>query len=810
MGKKKTVRDNSVNLEAIPYTSESIMDIIPETGRVYMMNNNFGRFIPRMEDGLKPVELRLLYTMFTRGLKPTARPQKAADVTAGTMGTFHPHGDDAIYGTASRLAQWWKTPIPIIEISGGAGSQYGNPAASKRYTNLILTPFAWSAFFEDFNINDVPTVMNYTGDVPIPEYLPTRYPMVLLLGIFGIGIGMQSMLPTYNFDEVIKLTVSMLENPDMDTSKVTLLPDAPTYSDIIEDTPFREITQTGRGRIIYRGKVIVDRANNRILITDIPPLVDMGQVEKDIHRLRDNNILPKPTSIQPDSGLSPHGAATLELKFKKEIDLDEVRTIIMKRNAFISKTMNVNFKLIKNYKDTHYNIISYIKDWIILRRDQKMTYFLKRLIKLTTRRLELAIILEIFVGENAEKTIKLIRKANNAEEIKNYLMKNFNITSIQATSIANMRFSDMSKERLAKYQEEFSTMDERIAKLEAIVHNPAEVDSVIRDELLAGLAKFSMPRRSNIIKGDEDHDVSVHTVIVSHNGMIKKLKQKMSTVGAFEEGDFPTHIINVDNDKAILLFDSRGNAHRIHASKIRSTELDEVGTPITDYVTPQGRICAVHHQPDDTIAGNSEGFSKGDMYITFLTKKGNIKRTAAREYASNRSTLVAVKLADGDELVDVKMTLGDPDIIVYTEQGRGVRYNSLEIPITGRVTQGVNGINLESPTLEDYALGMVVITSREQKYMTVFTAKGNVKKSTLARFATSKRQAKPLRITQLTKGDSVLKLIITEGHEVFDIYMKNEHRELNSKDIKTLTRLAHPEKLIPVRRGDTIIDVKVQ
>lgn len=781
-----------------------LTEIVPENMNRHMVNNNSSRHIPSVVDGLKPVARRILYTMFKMGLRPGSKPTKSSQVCSTTMGDYHPHGDTAIFDVMTNLGQWWKIQNTLVDLEGGEGTQYDDKSAANRYLDVTLSKFGWDVFFDDFKLDDVFTIRNYTDSEDMPEYLSTKLPMALVMGpTLGIGNGIQVSNPMYNLNETIQKLFKIIDDPDYNDP--LLIPDSPTYCDIIEETPFEELSRTGKGTIQYRGKVYINKEEFKVIITDIPPMVKMDTIRDNIYALIDENKFPRPLSFQPMSELSEHGSATLELRFSKEIDLNEVRKTIMTQVAGVKVIRGINFVLLKDYNAEHYDILKYLREWLDARRDQKMSYYSKRFTQLSTRIHQLKIILKVISGKNAERSLAAISKAENRAEIVSYLMKEFasdNITSLQAESIAKMRFEDKSKGSIAAMKEELKDKEEKVAEIRKIIRTPKLIDYDIREELEKILEKYNTPRKSKVIRIEDDKIVeSQHIMVFTHQGNVKKFPAGISTFGEFAEDDFPVKALTVSSTDNILIFDSAGKSHKLPVEAVRSSELNSFGTPLNEHMALRGTIRAIVPQPDNDI--------KGDFYFLFLTKKGIIKKTYFDEYISRNTALDAIKLDADDELVDVSIIWGSPDIIVYTASGRGVRYNTSEVSATGRVTRGVIGIDMSKDTIDDHVIGFDIVGrgGSKDKFIMCITKKGFAKKCLLSRFATGKRLDKVLRISQLKEGDEMLKMVTIHGDEDFQVYMKGQNTSFKAEEVKELSRMAHPEKLIGVRRGDNIIDV---
>lgn len=790
-------------------------DFCTEDMQFFFANTNLMRQYSNLFDGLKPGERRILTMMHKLGLSPGASEVKSAKVVGDVMGNLHPHGDSSIYGTIVRLTQWWNMRFPLIVGSGSFGNQYGGSASAMRYTEVKMSKFAYDAYFSDFSIEDVQTRKSFDGKMDEPEYLPTKYPMALLLGNFAIAQGTQPGMMHFEPKGVFEKAIALIDNPDLDDPLI--LPDSPTGCLIIDDGLFEEICRTGIGKVRYRGNVEVNKEKGIITINSLPPQTRMKDIKAKILELdkegklkgyidlnEERNELGKKRSRKAD--MKP---AVMHIKFKKEINLDEVVQTLYKLTP-LQKTVSNNFILLDNYQEFRYGVLDYMREWLDGRREYKQIRYMKKMVEAYENIHRLETLLMVVDGKNGERALDVIRGTKSNKQIVEYLVKEFDITTLQARSIAKMSIDKFSPESIEDYKKELAESKKLHAKYEKFVTKPRKIDQEIREELVEGLNKYgSDGRRSKIIKIDGDAHIpdSEHIVVITADGYIKKLPSHQGSIGFVEQGDYPLEVTVIRNTEDLMLFDTSGKAFKIPVHQIPDSVLTERGERLLDFVKFNGDITAILPKPSNK---NLEALTKklgdahGTVSIMMLTRNGLIKKTEASKFSNMRSEITAMNIDPDDKLISVKFLLGEREVIVYTEDGMGVRYDTTEIRETGRSAKGIGAIAKEEG---QFVAGMEIVNP-DDAFIFCLTSKGYGKKSTLDAFRTMKRLSKPLRIITLDLTDEIKTVKSIQGNEKFQVFMKMEHSEIDCKKVETLPRLTKGKKILGVRRGDHIIDIK--
>lgn len=615
----------------------------------------------------------------------------------------------------------------------------------------------------------------------------------------NIQDGISTSICTYNLKEVLEATIDLIENPDTDV--VVLIPDSPTGAYIVDEGQFEEISATGKGRFKMRGVIDIDEEKNILHVRSTPLQVSWKTIKKSVF---DILVSDKNTLMKDFKDLCEVDKIHYEIHLKKEVDPYVVVQQIYAKTQ-MEKTFSVNYKLIEDYADNDYNIKSVLQTWIDFRRDTKRRLYSNKLLKSVERQHILEILLFILNKDNAEKTVGIIKKSENTKEIIKRLVDEYGITTLQASSIAEMRLSAFSKEAYKKYIEEKKKVDEDVLKYEKIVKSAKKIDKIIIEELKEGIKLFGEERRSQIITIDNEVKVrdTDHIVVFTKNGYVKKLLADVKNIGLITTGDYPVEIIHAKNTSELLVFDTGGKISKIPVHKIQGSALNSAGIQLNSLCTLNGDITTVKIKPKEEILNNF----KEQVYFLMLTKKGIIKKTEASAYTNIKNEILGVIVRNDDELVCVKMLVGDKDVLVYTKSGLGVRFNSSEIRETSRMSIGVKAIDMSDT---DEIAGMEILNN-DDKFILPITSKGYGKKCTLDTFKTMSRADRPLKIITLDENDTVFDMLTIRGSEVYDVYTKDDIQKLNSEDVPELPRLSKGRKLIGVKKGSNIVKLhKVQ
>jgi len=577
-----------------------------------------------------------------------------------------------------------------------------------------------------------------------------------------------------------------------------LYPDSSSGAYIVDEGQFPEICKTGKGRFKMRGVIEIDEDNNILNIRSTPLMTSWEKLKRPIFELLNNG---KSNMMRDFKDMTEFNNMHYQIFLKKEVDPYTVVNMIYSKTN-MEKTFNVNFKLIEDYADNDYNIKSVLQTWIDFRRETKRCIFNTQLMTAKERQHILEIMLFILNKDNAEKTMSIIKKSENRKEIISRLMKEYGITSLQAETISDMRLNAFSKEAYKKYIKEKEEIDKTVEKLNKIVRSAKKIDKIIIDELKEGIKLFGEERRSKIITINNEVKVkdSGHLIVITKNGMIKKLPDNVKDIGLIGKGDIPIEVIKCRNTNDLLLFEDNGKINKLSVYNVQGCVLNSEGHSLKEYCSNlSGNIVTVKVKPTDEIIEKI----KDPVYFLMITKNGLIKKTLASAYTNMRNELLGLIVKDDDSLVCVKTLLGESEILVYNNNGFGIRFNSEEIRETGRMSSGVKAMNLDNG---EEIIGLDIINPKD-KYLLVITNNGVVKKSPIDTFVNKKRANDPMRIITLNDGDSIFTIQTIRGNEKFKLYCKNSVEVIDTEELAELPRLSKGKRMIST--GKTGIPVKL-
>ena len=806
MGKKKIKEvkyDCNKNI-----INKNISDECTESTNIYAANKNRMRHIPLVNDGLLPGERRAIYAMMYEKDLRYDKPYKKLPSSVGAAIEYHPHGDGNIVDTICKLGQYWKNMQPLVDIPGNNGSEKGDKHAASRYLEAKLTKYAHKCYFEHFYPDIVDMRPAYNGINMEPEYLPAKYPHILLKPTYAMGYGLMSSIPTYNFTEICEFVINLIEDPNYDR---ILYPDLPNGCDIIDDGQFDEIRQTGKGKFRMKAKVTVDEEESTIRIEAMPLMMTINQLIKseDVKGKKDSKLIElvkagEIVGYEDIHDRSTKNSAVIELLFKPGTDL-YANLSVLYRKGLIIKTLPILITAINDeYETQDYTIRELLLEWLIFRRDTKRREINKGIVRKKERLHVLNTLIFILQGKNGEKTLSIIKKAESTEEIQTALMKEFKITSLQAKSISNMRMTAFSKKSFKEYKEEYAKLDEEVEELLKLSKSSKKIDKMIRKELEEGIKLFGSDRKSNIVKFTDKKIVkdTDHVLVFTQFNKIKKLSADIESVGHFDQGDRPIEALKVNNKSSVMVFDQMGKVNKIAVADVISTDISNTGTPLSDMIEVHGKVIKVIPVPSKD---EQNKLNLDNIFILMISKNGIIKKTSFTNFVNIKRDLTAAVLADGDEIVDVKLISGNKQVVIYTAQGKGVRISTKDVKETGRISMGVKALDLKE---DDHVLGMNVI-GKKDKYIFVVTSKGRLKKCTLDTFALMKRNTSPLVLSTLNKGEVIEYITSAAGNELYTIFTSKDTHNIVLADVPELTRLAQPKKMISVPVGDNIIEVRL-
>lgn len=656
-----------------------------------------------------------------------------------------------------------------------------------------MSEYAYECFFSEWNEKITDFIKSYNSKMMEPIYLPSKYPNILFNGVFGLGWGLSTNIPPFNMSEVINLTIKLIENPKM--KNVWLVPDSPTGCDIIDSGNFKDMCEKG-SKESYKMRANIDvTKDGNLLIKTIPYSVSGNRI---VEKIID---LVKAKKLDGISNIVHRTKNNIEIivEIKKGYDPYLIREDLFK-STDLEYTHYVNFEVVYDYQVQPYSLKRMLLDWIELRRETKHRVYSFEYSKVNRRIHILEALIKIVpTSKFDKKMIPLMRNSNNRSEIIDALINGFELTDLQAENISDMKLYQLSVENINSWKKELNDLLSKSKYLEEILSTPERIDEIIIDELRNGIKKFGFKRRSNIIKIDtEDYVPDIDYIIIfTKKGFFKKIeKNTFSNAGYINKDDYIVDTIEINNKDFLLLFDDKGKAYTIPVRELPVTDIKSGGLDLKTYCDCSNIVSIMRKYNEDKLI-----YSKDPIYLVFITENGTVKKSLYKNFSSNFKGLIGIKLKK-DKLIEVKMIKGDKNIIIYTENGLGIRYDTSEIPESLRMSMGVNGIKLDE---DDRVLGMSVIDKRS-RYLIIVTNKGNGKKCLLHTLESGKRADKNYKLITLNDDEKLFYVKTIDDDQNIIEYLTNNNKEnLNISTVPELTRIARGKKIIPIKRGEYLI-----
>ena len=778
----------------------------------YAMSVIVGRALPDVRDGLKPVHRRILFAMFEAGMRAGTQHRKSAAAVGDVMKKYHPHGDSSIYDALVRMAQTWAIRYPLIEGHGNFGSVDGDPAAAMRYTEARLSPLAME-LLRDIDEETVDFIENYDGQEEEPVVLPSRFPNLLVNGSSGIAVGMATNVPPHNLTEMSNAVIATIENPDITFEELLAMvpgPDFPTGALIMGMQGIHDAYTTGRGSIRMRAVTDIEEDDKgvRIVVSELPYQVNKANLAVKIADLvREKRVM----GIRDLRDESNRKGIRLVIELKRDANPQVILNQLYKMTQLQDTFGVINLALVDGVprtlplKDT---ILNYVRHQVEI-VTRRTTYRLRKA-------QERAHVLEglIVALDNLDDVIALIRSAPSAEVALGQLQERYTLSEIQARAILDMQLRRLAALERQKILDEHVELQRVIAELQGILDDPAKVRAIISNELIELRDKFGDPRRTRIVPADGDFDmedlIAEEDVVITLTkaGYVKRVKvseyrtQKRGGKGvtgaALREDDIVRDLFVTTTHHWLLFFTNQGRVYRIKAWQIPEKQRAARGTYVAN-------VDGMALQPDETIAAvvDLKDF-EGDRYLVFATRNGIVKRTALTEYDSPRSVLIAINLRDGDELIGVRITSGEDEMILVSRQAMSIRFHESDARPMGRDTTGVIGMSLSEG---DEVLSMTTCVTDGQ--LLVVTEEGYGKRTPLERYPRQKRGGKGVKTAQLTeeRGGLVGALIAAYEQEIFVVTDTGTIIRMDVKDIRPTGRSTQGVRVIRPSQGAKVASI---
>lgn len=754
------MQDN--NLIDVNLTSEMKTSFID-----YAMSVIVSRALPDVRDGLKPVQRRILYGMNELGVTPDKPHKKSARITGDVMGKYHPHGDSSIYEAMVRMAQWWSYRYMLVDGHGNFGSMDGDGAAAQRYTEARMSKIALE-MLRDLNKNTVDFQDNYDGSEREPIVLPARIPNLLVNGATGIAVGMATNIPPHNLAETIDAVKLMMDNPEVTTRELMEVlpgPDFPTGGLVMGKSGIHRAYETGKGSIVLRSRTEIETTKSgreRIVVTEFPYMVNKTKVHEHIVRLAQEKRIEGITAVRDESSR------------------EGVRFVIeVRRDASANVILNNLFKLTQLQTNFSFNMLAIEKGVPkILSLRQILADYIAHQQEVVVRRTQFdkdkaearAHILEglLIALDHLDEVITIIRNSRTDAEAQAELMARFELTERQSQAILDMRLRRLTGLERDKIQNEYNDLLALIADLADILAKPERVIAIIKEELDESKRKFADARRTELMVGEvvslEDEDLIEEEDVVitlSNKGYIKRLaqdefrSQKRGGRGVQGTGvnddDFVRDIVSTSTHDHLYFMTNKGRVYRLKGYEIPEYGRTAKGLPIVNLLKlDEGEtIQTVINAKSDEASDNN--------HLVFVTRQGLVKRTKEAEFKNIRQNgLIALKLREGDELINVFLTTGNEEIIIGTKFGYTVRFKEDTIRSMSRMAAGVKGVTLRDG---DQVVGAAAIT--EDQEVLIITEKGYGKRTSATEYPTKGRGGKGIKTANITDKNGNLAGIVT-------------------------------------------------
>ena len=780
----------------------------------YAMSVIAARALPDVRDGLKPVQRRVLYSMIELNNGPDKPHRKCARIVGDTMGKYHPHGDSSIYGALVNMAQEWSTRYPLVDGHGNFGSVDGDGAAAMRYTEARLSKISME-MLADINKDTVDFVPNCDETEKEPSVLPSRFPNLLVNGTSGIAVGMATNIPPHNLREVIAAVVKIIENridEDRDTSIEEVLdivkgPDFPTGAEILGTAGINEAYRTGRGKIRVRAVTNIEpmaNGKNRIVVTELPYMVNKARLIEKIADLVKEKKIDGITYIGDESSRE---GMRINIELRKDVSPTVILNQLYKHTQ-LQDTFGVIMLALVNNEPRILNLLDMLKYYLIHQEDvvtRRTRYDLNKA-------KERAHILKglLIALDHIDRVIQIIRGSETVQIAKNSLIEEFGLDDIQAQAIVDMRLRALTGLEREKIEKEYAELMERIQYLESILADEKKLLGVIRDELLVISEKYGDERRTSI--GYDEFDISMEDLIpvedavvtMTHLGYIKRMTidnfrsqnrggkgiKGMQTL----EDDFIEELFMTTTHHYIMFFTNFGRVYRLKAYEIPEAGRTARGTAL---------INLLQLQPDEKITAviPIKEYEKGN-YLTMATRFGMVKKTPITDYANIRKTgLAAISFKEGDELIEVKVTDGEKDVILVTKDGMSIRFHESDVRTTGRISRGVMGIDLEDG---DEVVAMQLDSQGE--YLLIVSEYGYGKRTAISDFRVQNRNGKGLKCYKIMEktGCVIGAKAVDEDDEIMMITNEGIIIRTGCNDISVLSRITSGVKLMNVKQEDGV------
>ncbi len=810
--KMETNEFNGYFHERDSLSENNIVDEVKTSFLEYSMSVITSRALPDLRDGLKPVHRRILWSMYKSGYTPDKPHRKSAKTVGEVMGNYHPHGDSSIYEAMVRMAQNFNQRYLLIDGHGNFGNIEGDGAAAMRYTESRLSKISLE-LLRDINKETVDMTLNFDETQNEPTVLPSRFPNILVNGTMGIAVGMATNIPPHNLGEVIDGCIAYIDNPDIDTLGLMNYikgPDFPTGAVILGNSGIKKAYETGRGTITIRSRARIEekKGRNYIIIDEIPYGINALELKNKVAELVHNKVIDGISDYHTDL----KDGIKITITLKKDANAQVILNNLYKHTQF-----QTNYGIILLMLDNGVPRTLGLKDIISKYVDHQKEVIIRRTrydLKKAEERVHILEGLKIAL-DNIDAVIKIIRGAETDLEAKEKLMSKYGLSEIQAKSILELRLRRLTGLEREKIESELNDLLEKIVELKEILASEAKVLEIIKQELLEIKNKYADDRRTSIdmtaIDYIEDESlIPIEDIVVSltNKGYIKRMNsenyrtQNRGGVGikgmSTNEEDYVEKMLSMTTHDYIMFFTNKGKVYRMKGYEVPLFSRQSKGLPVINLLPLEK-----DERINTLLKVENEDPSE---FIVFCTQNGTVKRTRIKEFENIRTTgKIAIKLKDDDELISVKKTSGNNEILIAASNGRMIRFNESEIRIMGRTATGVKGIELSGSK----CVGCE-IAEQDQKVLVV-TEKGYGKKTNIDEYRLTHRGSKGVKALNITEknGTIVAFKLVTGDEDMMLITNNGIIIRINLGQVSQTGRVAQGVKLINLKENQNVSTITI-
>lgn len=792
----------------------------------YSMSVIVARALPDVRDGFKPVHRRILYGMLGLGNTSDKPYKKCARVVGEVLGKYHPHGDSSVYGALVRMGQDWNMRYKLVDGQGNFGSVDGDSPAAMRYTECRLSKMG-EHIMDDIDKDTVDMTNNFDDTLKEPSVMPTKIPNLLVNGGNGIAVGMATNMPTHNLREVIDGCCAYIDNPDIDIDRLMKYipaPDFPTGAYIYGLKGVKEAYETGRGRIVMRAKAEIESgdSHDKIVVTEIPYGVNKQQLIEYIADLVKEGKLEGISNVNDETGRQ---GMRIVVDVKKDANAKVILNKLFKMTA-LQSSFSVNCIALVPNKHDH----SQLRPKLLTLKEC-IGYFIEHRHEVTIRRTqfdlkkarERAHILEglIIACNNIDEVVHIIRASKTPSDAQRNLEKRFELDEVQSKAIVDMRLSQLTGLRMDQLHQEFEELEKQIDYLQKILDDPELCKKVMKDDLIEVKEKYGNYRRTQIIPDEHEFNAEDFypndpvVITVSHLGYIKRTplnqfrEQARGGVGSkgahTREKDFTENIYPATMHQTMLIFTRLGKCYWLHCYDIPEGDKNSKGRAIQNLI---------NLDPDDSVnaflrlrgGGLANEEFTNSHYVVFATKNGTVKKTCLKEYSRPRANGVkALNIAEGDEVVDVRLTNGKNELILADRNGRAVRFDESAVREMGRSATGVRGMMLDGD--DDAVVGMIVVNDAAYETAMVVSENGYGKRSAIDDYRKTNRGGKGVKTMAITDKTSRLVAIknVTDENDLMIINKSGIVIRMAVADVRVMGRATQGVRLINLAKKNDVI-----